>query len=196
MSLTCGVAILAAACDANSPEAVAPVGVTGTSANAAAAVNVQARASSSLGSELLGVLPPLQSSSSSTLYVCTADSVAHSGSNTIGVLGGTVVFGNNTLIVPPGALLKPTLITATEAGDAHVSAQFQPEGLHFLLPAVLTLSYKQCASPPPPTATIVYLESLLGEILEILPAKLDLGLKSISAPIWHFSVYAVADRAR
>jgi hypothetical protein len=40
------------------------------------------------------------------------------------------------------------------------------------------------------------LESLLGEILEILPAKLDLGLKSISAPIWHFSVYAVADRAR
>jgi hypothetical protein len=195
MSLTCGVAILAAACDANSPDAVAPASVTGASANAAAAVNVQARASSGLGSELLGVLPPLPSGSS-ILYVCTADSVAHTGSKTIGVLGGTVVFGNNTLIVPPGAVLKPTLITATEAGDAHVSAQFQPEGLHFLLPAVLTLSYQQCASPPPPTATIVYLQSLLGEILEILPAKLDLGLKSISTPIWHFSVYAVADRAR
>jgi len=65
-----------------------------------------------------------------------------------------------------------------------------------LLPAVLTLSYRQCATPPATGATIVYLQSLLGELLEILPAKLDLGLHSISAPIWHFSVYAVADRAR
>jgi hypothetical protein len=42
----------------------------------------------------------------------------------------------------------------------------------------------------------VYLQSLLGELLEILPTKLNLGFQSISAPIWHFSVYAVADRAR
>ena len=195
MSLTCGVAILAVACDANSPDAVAPAGVNGSSANAADAVNLQARASSGLNSELLGILPPL-SSDSTTLYVCTADSVAHTGSGTIGALGGTIAFGNNTLIVPPGALLQKTQITATEAGDGHVSAQFQPEGLHFLLPAVLTLSYRQCATPPATGATIVYLQSLLGEVLEILPAKLDLGLHSSSAPIWHFSVYAVADRAR
>jgi hypothetical protein len=195
MSLTCGVAFLAAACDAGSPDAVAPISQSQAGGNAAAAVNVQAHSSSGVGSELIGLLPPL-SSDSPTLFVCTADSVAKTGSSTIGVLGGTVVFGNNTLIVPPGALLQRTLITATEAGDGHVSAQFQPEGLHFILPAVLTLGYSQCATPPAPTATIVYLQSLLGDLLEILPTKLDLGLKSISAPIWHFSVYAVADRAR
>jgi hypothetical protein len=194
-SLTCGVAILVAACDANSPEAVAPAGVNSSSANAAAAVNVQARASSGASSELLGLLPPL-SSDSTTLYVCTADSVAHTGSGTIGVAGGTIAFGNNTLIVPPGALLQRTQITATEAGDGHVSAQFQPEGLKFLLPAVLTLSYRQCATPPANSAQIVYLQSLLGELLDILPTTLNLGQHSISAPIWHFSVYAVADRAR
>jgi hypothetical protein len=195
LSLTCGVAILVAACDANSPEAVAPSGGNGSSANAAAAVSVQARASTGSRSELLGVLPPL-SSDSATLYVCTADSVAHTGSGTIGALGGTIAFGNNTLIVPPGALLQKTQITATEAGDGHVSAQFQPEGLHFILPAVLTLSYRQCATAPAPSATIVYLQSLLGGLLEILPTKLDLGLKVMVAPIWHFSVYAVADRTR
>jgi hypothetical protein len=194
MSLTCGVAFLAAACDAGSPDAVAPISQSQASGNTAAAVNVQAH-SAGPGSELIGLLPPL-SSTSPTLYVCTADSVAKTGSNTIGVLGGTVVFGNNTLIVPPGALLQRTTITATEAGDGHVSAQFQPEGLHFILPAVLTLSYSQCATAPAPSAQIVYLQSLLGELLDILPTKLDLGLKSISAPIWHFSVYAVADRAR
>ena len=195
MSLTCGVAILAAACDAGSPDAVAPAGRSQISGGAAAAMSARANVSSGPGSELLGLLPPL-SSDSSTLYVCTADSVAHTGSGTIGVTGGTIVFGNNTLIVPPGALLQPTLITATEAGDAHVSAQFQPEGLHFLLPAVLTLSYRQCATPPANTAEIEYLQSLLGGLLEILPTKLDLGLQTISAPIWHFSVYAVADRTR
>jgi hypothetical protein len=194
MSLTCGVAFLAAACDAGSPDAVAPISQNQAAGNTAAAVNVQAH-SAGLGSELIGLLPPL-SNTSPTLYVCTADSVAKTGSNTIGVLGGTVVFGNNTLIVPPGALLQRTTITATEAGDGHVSAQFQPEGLHFILPAVLTLSYSQCATAPSPSAQIVYLQSLLGELLDILPTKLDLGLKSISAPIWHFSVYAVADRAR
>jgi len=192
MSLTCGVAILATACDAGGPDAVAPASRNPVSGDAAAALGAQARGSNS---ELFAVLPPL-SSDSSTLYVCTADSVTHSGSADIGVLGGKVTFGGNTLIVPPGAVLKKTTITATAPGDGHLSAVFQPEGLHFLVPPVLTLSYRQCATPPANTAKIVYLQSLLGELLDILPTTLDLGQHSISAPIWHFSVYAVADRSR
>lgn len=192
MSLTCGVAILAAACDAGGPDAVAPSSRNPVSVDAAAAASAQARGNTS---ELFGVLPPL-SQDSSTLYVCTADSVAQSGSADIGVLGGKIDFGGNTLIVPPGAVLKKTTITATAPGDGHLSAVFQPEGLHFLLPPVLTLSYRQCATPPANGAKIVYLQSLLGTLLEILPTTLNLNQHSISAPIWHFSVYAVADRAR
>jgi hypothetical protein len=191
MSLTCGVAILVAACDAGGPEAVAPSSRTPASVGVAAAANAQAR---SANSELLGLLP--LSPDSSSLYVCTADSVTRTGSANIGVLGGKITFGGNTLIVPPGAVLRNTTITATAPGDGHLSAVFQPEGLHFLVPPVLTLSYRQCASPPASTAKIVYLQSLLGELLEILPTTLDLNQHSISAPIWHFSVYAVADRAR
>lgn len=191
MSLTCGVAILATACDAGGPDAVAPSSRNPVSVDAAAAANAQARGETL---QLFGVLP--SSKDSSILYVCTADSVAHSGSADIGILGGKIAFGGNTLIVPPGAVLKKTTITATAPGDGHLSAVFQPEGLHFLAPPVLTLSYKQCATPPASGATIVYLQSLLGSLLEILPSTLNLNQHSISAPIWHFSVYAVADRAR
>jgi hypothetical protein len=192
MSLTCGVAILAAACDAGGPDAVAPLSRNPVSGNAAAAVSAQARGSTS---ELVGVLPPL-SKDSSILYVCAADSVTHTGSADIGVLGGKVTFGGNTLIVPPGAVLRKTTITATAPGDRHLSAVFEPEGLHFLVPTVLNLSYRQCAAPPASSAKIVYLQSLLGGLLEILPTTLDLNQRTISAPIWHFSVYAVADRAQ
>lgn len=192
MTLTCGVALLAAGCDANGPDAVAPSTRSQGSGDAAAAASVQARG---VGSELFGVLPPL-SHDSSTLYVCTADSVPHSASADIGILGGKISFGGNTLIVPPGAILRKTTITATAPGDGHLSAVFQPEGLHFLLPPVLTLNYRQCATPPANGAKIVYLQSLLGGLLEILPTTLDLDQHSIAAPIWHFSVYAVADRAR
>ncbi len=191
MSLTCGVAILATACDSGGPDAVAPSNRNPVSGDVAAAASAQARASSS---ELLGVLPLTQDSS--TLYVCTADSVTQTGSADIGVLGGKVTFGGNTLVVPPGAVLQKTTITATAPGDGHLSAVFQPEGLHFLVPPVLTLSYRQCATPPANTAKIVYLQSLLGELLEILQTTLDPNQHTISAPIWHFSVYAVADRTR
>jgi hypothetical protein len=193
MSLTCGVAILAAACDAGGPEAVAPSSSRNpVSVDASAAVSGAGGGSKS---ELLGLLPTL-SQDSSTLYVCTADSVTHTGSASIGPLGGKINFGGNTLIVPPGAVLSKTTITATAPGDGHLSAVFQPEGLHFLVPPVLTLSYQQCASPPANTAEIVYLQSLLGDLLEILPSTLNLNQHTISAPIWHFSVYAVADRTR
>lgn len=191
MTLTCGVAILATACDAGGPDALAPSSRNPVSKDAAAGVSVQARGNS----ELFGLLPPL-SKDSSTLYVCTADSVTHTASADIGILGGKIAFGGNTLVVPPGAVLRKTTITATAPGDGHLSAVFQPEGLHFLLPPVVTLNYRQCATAPANSAKIVYLQSLIGELLEILPTTLNLNQHSISAPIWHFSVYAVADRAR
>ncbi len=191
MILTCGVAILGTACDAGGPDALAPSSRNPVSGSASAAVSARGLGTS----ELFGLLPPL-SNDSSTLYVCAADSVTHTASADIGVLGGRIAFGGNTLVVPPGAVLRQTTITATAPGDGHLSAVFQPEGLQFLLPPVLTLNYRQCATPPANTAKIVYLQSLLGELLDILPTTLNLNQHTISAPIWHFSVYAVADRAR
>lgn len=132
-------------------------------------------------------------SDSLSLFACAADSIADSASAVIGPLGGQIQFGPHTLVVPPGALLRATTITASAPGDGHVDAVFQPEGLHFLVPAVLTLSYAQCSPPPDHQASITYLQSLLGEILDILPSVDNPTKGQVVAPITHFSVYAVAD---
>jgi hypothetical protein len=131
--------------------------------------------------------PPTQ------LFACAADSVAATDTATIGLLGGTINFGPHTLIIPPGALLRPTTITATAPADGHLTAVFQPEGLHFLVPATLTLGYGQCDPQPSDDLTIVYLGPL-GQILDWLPSLLHLDTHSVSALIGHFSVYAGAER--
>jgi hypothetical protein len=128
------------------------------------------------------------------LFVCAADSVAATDSATIGLLGGTINFGPHSLLIPPGALLRRTTITATAPADGHLTAVLQPEGLRFLVPATLTLGYGQCNPPPSNTLSIVYLKGPLGQILQWLPSLLHLDSHAVSALIGHFSVYAGAER--
>lgn len=136
----------------------------------------------------------LLSPQSGPLFVCAADSVAATDTATIGVLGGVINFGPHSLLVPPGALLKQTTITATAPADGHLTAVLQPEGLQFLVPATLTLGYGQCNPQPSNTLSIVYLNGPLGAILQWLPSILHLDSHTVSAIIGHFSVYAGAER--
>lgn len=131
---------------------------------------------------------------SGQLYACAADSVAATDSATIGPLGGTISFGAHTLMIPPGALLRETTITATMPADGHLTAVLQPEGLQFLLPATLTLGYGQCSPQPSSSLSIVYLNGPLGQILQWLPSVLHLDQHTVTALIGHFSVYAAAER--
>jgi hypothetical protein len=133
--------------------------------------------------------PPAES-----LFVCAADTIVATDTATIGPLGGTINFGPHSLVVPPAALLTPTLITATAPADGHLTAVLQPSGLQFILPATLSLGYSQCNPQPSNTLSVVYLSGPLGQILELLPSLLHLDTHTVSAPIWHFSVYAGAER--
>jgi hypothetical protein len=73
---------------------------------------------------------------------------------------------------------------------ASASVEFQPEGLKFVLPAVLTMDYSKCKTPAA-GVTIVYVRE--GLIAEILPSRiLSMLLKLVVAPVSHFSSYAVA----
>jgi len=114
-------------------------------------------------------------------------------SATIGPLGGSISAGPHTLVVPPGALLSPTAITMTAPTGLGVNAvKFQPEGLRFLTPAALTMSYSNC--------------SLLGKLLPKRIAYTDDNLniisyllsldnllsKMVTGKVNHFSDYVVA----
>lgn len=116
-----------------------------------------------------------------------------STTQTIGGGGGTLSVGPHTLVIPPGALARPTTITMTLPTGLGVNAvQFQPAGLVFQKPAALTMSYANC--------------SLLGKLLpkqiayttdnlQILYYLLSLDnllRKNVTGQVNHFSTYVVA----
>jgi hypothetical protein len=139
--------------------------------------------------------PPPSASLSSTVQTqvtvatCTMQQESWS-TKQIGILGGTIRAGGATLVVPPGALLRPVSITAHVPATANASVEFQPEGLKFVVPAVLTMDYSKCKTPTA-GVTVVYVRE--GLIAEILPSRiLSVILKLVVAPVSHFSSYAVA----
>ena len=112
---------------------------------------------------------------------------------TLGPLGGVLRAGPHTLVIPPGALLSPTTITMTAPTGLGVNAvKFQPEGLRFVTPAALTMSYSNC--------------SLLGKLLPKRIAYTDDNLniisyllsldnllsKNVTGKVSHFSDYVIA----
>ena len=123
------------------------------------------------------------------LLVCSSEGY-QSTRRIIGPDGGTIVIGNHTLVIPRGALSRWTTITAEQMPGRTNSLRFSPEGLRFEKPAKLTMSYSNCLVVLLPKHIVYTTESL--KILEVL-RSLDLfHKKTVSAPIDHFSRYALA----
>ena len=123
------------------------------------------------------------------LLACSAQPYAVR-TQTVGSAGGTIVVGTHRLVIPAGALASPVQIKAEQVTGKVNSVRFSPDGLKFAKPATLRLSYSNCSSLLL-VKRVVYTNELLG-ILELLPSLDDLQTKSVSAPIRHFSRYAVA----
>jgi len=108
----------------------------------------------------------------------------------VGPAGGTIVVGAHRLTIPAGALTAPVAITAEQVQGSTNSVRFQPAGLKFAKPALLTLSYRNCLLPPL-SRRVVYTDEQL-RVLELIPS-VDLRLTwSVNGSIGHFSRYAVA----
>jgi hypothetical protein len=121
------------------------------------------------------------------LLVCTSQPYQVTR-KTIGYEGGSIQVG--TLVIPRGALRKQTTITAEQMPGRTNSVRFSPEGLRFETPAGLVMNYRNCLVVLL-KKRIVYTDENL-KILEVL-RSLDLfGSKTVTAPIDHFSRYAVA----
>jgi|SRR6185503_9786630 hypothetical protein len=123
------------------------------------------------------------------LLACSAQPYAVR-TQTVGSAGGTIVVGTHRLVIPAGALASPVQIKAEQLTGKVNSVRFSPEGLKFAKSATLSLSYGNC-SPLLLLKRVVYTNERLG-ILELLPSIDDLRSRTVSAPIRHFSRYAVA----
>jgi hypothetical protein len=109
---------------------------------------------------------------------------------TVGPWGGTVRVGNHILVIPRGALRSYVRIKAEQMPGSTNSVRFSPEGLQFATPATLVLNYQNCQNVDVPKSVVYTSENL--EVLEILKSLDFLKARSITAPIDHFSRYAVA----
>ena len=116
----------------------------------------------------------------------------HTGSAEIGPMGGVVWVGPHRLFVPPYALHEKVRITAVAPKGQYVQIQFQPEGLQFRKPTLLSMSYSECSLLSPLRLKIVYVNDRL-EILEVLPTLTSLLTRTANAPVDHFSRYMLAD---
>ena len=116
-----------------------------------------------------------------------------SETKTIGALGGVLRAGPHSLLIPPGAVLSPTKITMTAPTGLGVNAvKFQPEGLRFVAPAVLNMSYANCSLlgrllPK----RIAYTDDNLNIISYLLSLD-NLFSKNVNGKVNHFSDYVVA----
>lgn len=118
---------------------------------------------------------------------------AASASALIGPAGGVLAVGPHRLAVPAGALDAAIVITASvETGWAN-SVELAPEGLTFAegRPARLTLGYANCWLPGPLPRRVAYTTSSL-KIQNLLPSADNPAAREVSAPLQHFSRYAVA----
>jgi Tol biopolymer transport system component len=128
--------------------------------------------------------------------------VAPGAAAPIGSTGGTVTVTGDaaTLDIPGGALAASTNISIAPAASPPAGlisglapvVDLGPDGTRFATPAMLTLPYEPSKLPPgvPPSALAVY--TATGTGWEIVPGSVvDEAGGTVTAPISHFSVYAI-----
>jgi hypothetical protein len=123
------------------------------------------------------------------LLLCSPQPYAIVSQN-IGPNGGVLRVGSHSLVIPGNALQETVRITAEQVPGKTNSVRFSPEGLQFEKPAVLTMNYGNCALVLVQKKIVYTTENL--KVLEVLRSFDLFRSKNVSAPIDHFSRYAVA----
>jgi hypothetical protein len=126
--------------------------------------------------------------SNGELVTCSTRN-AQADSALIGPSGGTLVVGNDRLIVPPGALQTPVMISGTIPAGQYAAIHFEPSGLQFRKPAGLVLDGAGC-NVPTEGVHVDYVDDA-GNVLERIDATYSNFWRTVAAPISHFSVYAI-----
>ena len=100
---------------------------------------------------------------------------------------------NRNLTVPDSDGDHAYSMAKIAKNDYTNSVQFSPEGLQFLVPALLTLSYSNCDRQTLlQQLEVVYTSNDLLNILDLLPSINNRIDKTTTGVIRHFSRYAIA----
>jgi len=108
----------------------------------------------------------------------------------IGPAGGVLKIGKHNLVVPAGALTSVVSVTAVAASDTVNRVELRPEGLAFIQPALLTMSYGNCKVVPQSTQIVYTTDALV--IIQYVPSADSPTSKLVTGQLSHFSNYALA----
>jgi hypothetical protein len=128
-----------------------------------------------------------------------------SASATIGIFGGQISIpaAGIKVIVPALAVTSPTTITVTAVAGDQVAYEFQPHGIQFLTPLLVTQnlngtnaasSLLQLGLKGGYFANLSDLNPSAGSgiVSELLGVSINLLSKTVTFPVFHFSGYLVA----
>lgn len=151
-----------------------------------------ARVSASSQASLIRPFPDGRADRRGQLDSCSS-SVDSTVTKLIGHRGGIIALGADWLWVPPGALRHNVTIQAIQkAGrDAHV-IEFEPSGLRFRKPVMLTMSYASCSVVQGGPRRRIALVDDDFEIIEYVKSKDIENAQLVVGEIRHFSNYAIA----
>lgn len=127
-----------------------------------------------------------------SLLVC-APPQFEAGEAVIGRNGGTLDLGQVRLVVPRGALRSNVRIRAEIPAEPYATVRFSPEGLEFLKPAALTMSYAHCSLTAGllTPKRIAYVTERL-QLIEFIPSVDNVLRREVTGRLDHFSRYAVS----
>jgi hypothetical protein len=120
----------------------------------------------------------------------------------INILGGVLKLEKQSLTVPAGAVILPTLFNMHQATNGHVEVKLTAllqsllglldiGGKGFLKPVTLSLSYANATNVTNASHLKIALLNSDGTIKEILPSVVNTSTKTVTAQLPHFSSYAM-----
>jgi hypothetical protein len=114
--------------------------------------------------------------------------------NIVGSLGGSLTNGRWRVDVPPNAISGTATITIGVASLTSPSCQLgiSPDSLnHFSVPVKLTVDCSSVSLDQLQTYSIFWYDPAKGTWTPVANSTVDLQAKTVSAPLQHFSQYAV-----
>ena len=130
------------------------------------------------------------------LLSCPADE-GQQATGLLGLLGGTLSLGGNSLHLPLGGLLSAQLFQVVVPASQYMEVDVHAVGLTSFLfqrPATITIDYSRCADSIPEGAQlhVVYIDSDTKAVLEDMGGADDSLAHRITFSTPHLSGYAVA----
>ena len=161
-----------------------------------AALTLAACADSPRRTDKIVAPPSLDVSASRTLLQCPTSQSA-SAFGLLGLLGGTVSLGGNSVALPFGAVSVPTLITLRVPASSYVEVDVTANDLLTFLfrrPVSITIDYSRCPAEATAGAplTVWHIDPQSKALLEPMGGLNDPVRRRITFETGHLSGYAIA----